>query len=109
MKTDRITLLQNRLAENNKDTFALFALAKEYEKINDPQRAIALYLQLKDVDENYLGLYFHLGKSYENQQLTKNALETYRQGMECAKKLGDFHALSELQNAFQNLSLEQDF
>ena len=109
MKTDRIMLLQNRLTENNKDTFALFALAKEFEKINDTEHAMQYYLQLKEVDETYVELYYHLGKMYENQRLIKEALEIYRQGMECAKKTGDFHALSELQNAFQNLMLEQDF
>lgn len=108
MKTNRIPLLENLLKNNENDAFTLFALAKEYEKISEPKKAIETYLKIKIHNRDYIGLYYHLGKLYENQELTNEALEIFREGIEISKKLGDFHALSELQGAIQNLQIDLD-
>lgn len=108
MKTDRIPLLENLLKNNQNDAFTLFALAKEYEKIFDAKKAIEIYLRLKTYQSDYVGLYFHLGKLYENQGLTSEALHVFEEGIAVSKKIGDFHAQSELQGAYQNLQIELD-
>lgn len=102
---DRLNLLQEMLAEDPKDSFVLFAIAKEYEK-KDKATAIDAYLRLKELDPSYVGLYYHLGKIYEADGNTGQAIATYSEGIEVAKKQADFHSISELNTAKTNLEME---
>jgi tetratricopeptide (TPR) repeat protein len=104
MQSQRLTLLQGLLQAQPNDTFVLFALAKEYEKLDQKSLALETYLQLIQVDADYIGLYYHLGKLYEALHEPEKALTTYRKGMVIANKLGDTHAYSELAGAKLNLS-----
>ncbi len=97
------------LDNNPNDTFVLFAIAKEYEKLDDDEKALEYYLKLLEIDVNYVGAYYHLGKWYENQDLVKKAFFTYKEGMAIAKKAGDTHALSELAGAKLALGDDDDF
>lgn len=97
------------LDNNPNDTFVLFALAKEYEKLEDQKKALEYYLKLLEVDINYVGAYYHLGKLYELQGLIEKAFFTYKKGMLIAKKAGDQHALSELAGAKLALGDDDDF
>ena len=85
------------------DSFVLFAIAKEYENAADPAKALEYYQKLQAADPAYVGLYYHLGKLFEQEQDFGNAVSTYKQGIEIARKASDFHALSELQGALLNL------
>lgn len=105
MKPNRIETLLNFLKEDPEDGFVRFALAKEYEKIGTLKKALDTYLELKKIDANYLGLYYHLGGLYEVLNEKEKALITYDEGIVIAKKLADFHALSELHNAKTNLEI----
>lgn len=100
---DRRQYLHQLLEASPKDSFLLFALAKEYENAGDDAQATALYLQLKASDPVYVGLYYHLGKLYERQHDFQNAISTYKQGIEISRSLQDRHAMSELQGALLNL------
>ena len=92
-----------------KDTFVLFALAKEYEKMGDEQAALAHYLKTLEVDENYVGTYYHLGKLYEGMGKPATAFSTYKKGIEVAKLVGDQLALNELSGAKLELGDDEDF
>ena len=105
MKDNRIDSLLAFLKEDPEDSFVRFALAKEYEKIGTLKKALDTFLELKDLDPNYIGLYYHLGGLYELLNEKDDALKTYEAGIEVAKKLADFHALSELHNAKTNLEI----
>lgn len=98
--------MKSFLEDDPKDTFVLFALAKEYEKLNVLKMAIETYEKLKQVDPDYVGLYYHLANAYVLVSDKENAAKTYEDGIEVAKKLADFHALSELHNAKTNFELE---
>ena len=98
----RLQLLLDLLAESPNDSFTLFALAKEYEKAVNYDEALRYYLQLRTLDPNYVGLYYHLGKLYELKDDFDMAINTYREGCEVAKAAGDRHALSELNGARLN-------
>ena len=102
--SDRIALLESMLVEDPNDTFVLYAIAKEYEQI-DLQKALKAYLDLKHVDVQYVGLYYHLGRLYEALGELENARATYEDGIKIAKKIADFHSLSELNNALTNVNL----
>ncbi|HQV79048.1 MAG TPA: hypothetical protein PLJ42_10385 [Chitinophagales bacterium] len=106
MHTNRITQLEQILAENPNNTFALFALAKEYEKHQNFILSIQLFEKLIVIDELYIGAYYHLAKIYAQIDEVNKALNIYEQGIFIAQRLNDLHSLSELKNAKMNLELE---
>lgn len=101
--SDRLKQLQDFLKASPDDSFILFAIAKEHEKLKDTDKAIAQFIELKNIDPDYVGLYYHLGKLYEAKEDFDEAVATYQLGMDVAKKQGDKHALSELAGAKLNL------
>lgn len=106
MAVDRLKTLLELLDEKPNDSFLLFAVAKEYENQDNLNQALSYYLKLKEADHKYLGLYYHLAKLYESIQEDILAMKTYGEGIVLAKEIGDFHSLSELNNAKMNLELQ---
>ncbi len=106
MDNSRLCKLLSYLEKNKADSFLIFAIAKEYETQNKPEKALKYYLQLKESDPDYIGLYYHLAKLYEEIEEFILAINTYKEGMNLANKKGDFHAMSELSNAKINLEME---
>ena len=77
-----------QLAESTPvDSFVLFAIAKEYEKSGESTLALEYYEKLRSTDPGYVGLYYHLGKLFEQNQDHQNAVLTYKQGIETARKV----------------------
>ena len=109
MATKRLTQLFNFLESNPNDSFILFAIAKEYEKLADKEKALEYYLKLAETDPNYVGTYYHLGKLYEQFNQIKTAFFTYKKGMEFARKAGDQLSLRELAGAKLELGDDDDF
>ncbi len=105
----RLERLQAMLQESPDDAFLLFALAKEYEKLDNNEQALDFYLKLEKEHPNYVGTYYHLGKLYENLEKPAKAFHTYKVGMKIAKQEGDQHSLSELAGAKLNLGDDEDF
>ena len=101
--TQRLTYLLQLLETSPRDSFVLFATAKEYEKREDPEQALAYYEQLRRTDPAYVGLYYHLGKLHELAGRFDTAVDIYRAGMAVARQAGDHHALGELAAAKLNL------
>lgn len=105
MNKDRLQLLQEMLEEDPHNSFLLFALAKEQEKLGNLKQAIDTFLLLQEKDASYVGLYYHLAKLYEQIEEEASALATYEAGIAIAQKVKDQHALAELQNAKLNLEI----
>ncbi|MEM9884646.1 MAG: tetratricopeptide repeat protein [Bacteroidota bacterium] len=97
--SSRLTQLFAFLEEAPSDPFLLFAVAKEYEKMEQEEEALAYYLKLTAEQPDYVGTYYHLGKLYERQGKVEAALSIYQKGVEMAKAASDQHALSELMGA----------
>ena len=95
----RLEKLQQFLAEQPNDPFLLFALAKEYEKMNKEELALEFYTKLTKDHPDYVGTYYHLGKLYERAEQPELAIETYETGMAVAQRAGDAHARGELATA----------
>ncbi|HZH67922.1 MAG TPA: hypothetical protein VFD65_01870 [Chitinophagales bacterium] len=102
----KLTKLKKLAQERPDDAFTFFALAKEYEKLNDLKKAIEIYSDIMKKDPDYIGLYYHLGKALEYDNQETEALSVYKKGILIAQKQNDLHTLSELKNAYQNLELE---
>ncbi len=105
--TDRIQMLLDMHQESPEDTFVLFALGKEHQSQKDWKQALHFYQLLIQTDEEYVGVYYHLGKLYEAQSQLEKAINTYKKGIEIATKVGDLHAKSELAGAC--MSIDEDF
>lgn len=106
MQKNRIDTLLQFLKEDPEDSFIRFALAKEYEKIGTLKKALDTYNELRVLDPDYVGLYYHLAALQIELTLPDEALKTYDQGIAVAKKAADFHALSELHTAKLNLDID---
>lgn len=91
------------LEKDPNDAFALYAIAYEYAKAGQHDQAIKYFLELKDKHPDYVGLYYHLGKSFELTGKADDAEKSYREGMKVARQQGEFHPLSELQGALNQL------
>lgn len=89
------------------DAFLHFALAKEFEKESDWEKAISYYEWIRKNEPTYVGMYYHLGAAAIEHELDSEYIdEIYQAGMEMAKSQSDQHALSELQNAYMNWQME---
>lgn len=100
---DRIEKLNEFLKDNPGDSFLQHALALEYVKIEEYDKARLVFEQLLHRDPAYVGSYYHLAKLMEKMGDSKTAIAWYEKGMEAARKAGDQHALGELRSAYEEL------
>lgn len=103
--TDRLKQLYSFLQEDPENSFLLFAVAKEYEKMEALDKALQYYIAIQKQDEDYIGVYYHLGGLYEILGDKDSAKSIYEKGLEIAKKTKDFHSASELNNQLMNIDL----
>lgn len=96
----RLDQLLDFLKESPNDPFLIYALATEYLKANDSEKALALYERLVSEHPDYVGTYYHLGKLYQALDKNDEAVNIYEKGMQAARTKRDMHALSELQAAY---------
>lgn len=99
----RIEKLAEFLKENPQDSFVQHALALEYIKISEIEKAQHLFEKILNESPDYVGSYYHLGKLLEQKGETDYALKTYEKGMEIAKNAKDQHSYNELQAAKEDL------
>lgn len=104
MQVNRLEKLLEFLKNEPDDEFLLYALATEYLRLNQTDKALSYYEKLVNEHPNYVGTYYHLGKLYEALNRKDDALNTYQTGMQVARSKRDNHALSELQSVFNQLN-----
>ena len=100
MPLNRLEQLLKLLQTEPKDSFLRYAIATEYVKLEEYQKATGYYELLLKEDENYIGTYYHFGKLLEQLKQKEKAIEIYRKGMLVARKIGNNHAFSELQSIY---------
>ena len=108
MSINRLERLQEFINNEPNDPFLKYALATEYLRLNNPEKALWFFLDLVDKHTDYVGTYYHLGKLYEQMAQSKDALATYEKGIAVAKKIKDQHALNELLGVYNSLQDELD-
>ena len=101
MQLNRLEKLLEFLQNEPEDEFLLYALATEYLRLNETDKALQYYENLVNNHPDYVGTYYHLGKLYEALNRKPEAIKTYDKGMEVAKKKRDNHAFSELQAVYR--------
>ena len=100
---DRIEQLKSFLGETPDDAFLTHALALEYRKAGNPERAGILFRKNLNLHPEYLATYYHYGQLLERFGAISEALSIYEKGMKLAKSAGDGHAYSELSNVWEAL------
>ncbi|MES2418788.1 MAG: tetratricopeptide repeat protein [Bacteroidota bacterium] len=102
MQSTRLAKLLEFLVNDSNDPFVLYAIATEYNTLNDIKNAFEYYLKLVNKYPDYVGTYYHLGKLYEKEDQKEQAIAIYQKGMLVAKAKRDMHSFSELQGAYQS-------
>jgi len=109
MEFSRLDKLLEFIKNEPDDEFLKYALATEYLRLNQTDKALYYYQDLVTNHPGYVGTYYHLGKLYEALNRTGEAITTYQNGMTIAKQKRDNHAYSELQAVYkQAMGVEED-
>jgi len=103
MEISRLDKLLAFIQNEPEDEFLKYALATEYLRLNDTEKALSYYEDLVNNHPNYTGTYYHLGKLYEALGRKDDAISTYEKGIAITRAKRDMHALSELQGVYNNL------
>ena len=101
---DRIEKLNEFLKSNPADSFVQHALALEYIKLGDDEKARKLFEVILQREPGYVGSYYHLAKLLERIDDMVEAIRIYEKGMEEAKRAGDNHSYNELKSAYEELT-----
>lgn len=104
----KIQRLARFLKKNPGDSFTKFALALELLKQEQVSRAQLLFESVLEQDPEYLGVYYHLGKLYEQIGRLNDARDLYETGIDIAVKQNHERTKIELQEALENLNIELD-
>ncbi|ULQ57400.1 tetratricopeptide repeat protein [Flavihumibacter rivuli] len=101
---ERINKILEYLQASPEDSFLQHALALEYVKLGDDEKARGLFEKILTHEPGYVGSYYHLAKLLERTGETDLAIQWYEKGMEAARSKGDHHALGELRSAYEELT-----
>lgn len=105
--TDRLTQLLAFHQQDPNDPFNAYALALEYRK-NSASTALSYFEELLTTFPDYVPTYYHAAQLYAELGRTAQAQQTYETGIETARRLGNAHALRELQSAYRTWLDEQE-
>lgn len=100
---DRIEKLLAFLQQSPADCFLNHALALEYVKVGDEEKARMHFEKNLTGDPGYVATYYHLAKLLERTGQRDEAVKVYELGMEKAKAAKDMHSYGELQGAYEDL------
>ncbi|GAC1300151.1 MAG: hypothetical protein NVSMB24_00090 [Mucilaginibacter sp.] len=101
MAVNRLEKLLEFFKNEPDDPFLKYALATEYLRLEQTDKALAFYEELVKKHPDYSGTYYHLGKLYEALNRKQEAIQTYENGMKVTREQRDNHAFSELQAVYR--------
>jgi len=103
MQVNRLEKLLDFIKNEPNDPFLKYALATEYLRLNQTDKALFYYEDLINNHPDYSGTYYHLGKLYEALNRKQEAISTYETGIKITREKRDNHAFSELQTVYNEL------
>jgi lipoprotein NlpI len=103
----RIDHLLQFVQEDPEDPFNYYALALEYQSVDNKQASLYFEKLLQDFPD-YLPTYFHAAAFFTNKETQDKVRQIYEKGIELSIRQNNSHARKELENAFFNLQLEYE-
>lgn len=94
------------IANDPTDSFSQYALALEYNSINEPLNAIEILEELIRRDANYVAAYHQLGQLYGKMNKTQDAKKIYRVGIDIAMGLNDEKEAKEMREELEEIEDE---
>jgi len=102
---DRKTQLKRFLEMQPKDPFLLYAMGLEHFGAADYMAAEPWFEKCREADNEYLAVYYQLGKTKENLNKDEEAIAVYEAGIALAEKQKAERTLNELRSALEVLQL----
>jgi tetratricopeptide (TPR) repeat protein len=99
----RIAALKEILAAKPDDAFARYALGLEYSGSGETSAALAEFQLLLASHPDYTNGYFMAAQTLARAERTDEARAMLQQGIECARRTGNQHALSEMEGMLDEL------
>jgi predicted Zn-dependent protease len=97
-KTERMVQIEAMLAEEPNDSFLRYGLAMEHMSQGDDAEAVRVLRELMAIAEPpYVPAYLQGGQALIRMGKESQAAEMLRAGIEVARRLGDQHALGEME------------
>ncbi len=103
---ERIDQLREMLKKDPADSFTQYALALEYNGINEPLTAIEILEELLGRDAAYLPAYHQLGQLLGKMNKTQEAKKIYRAGIDLAQQQNDDKTAKEMREELEELEDE---
>lgn len=104
-KTPRMEQIEAMLAEDPGDAFLRYGLAMEHASAGDDESAVRVLRELITVkaDDPYVPAFHMLGQALARLGREPEAATALRDGIAVARKVGDLHALGEMQGLLDTL------
>lgn len=93
----RLQQLRDLLQDDPNDPFLNYGIAMELLSIGDDAGAVHEFRELTRKDPNYVPSYLMLGQTLQRLGRIDEAVAVLRDGTAVAKRVGNEHALSEMQ------------
>ena len=108
MGNQRLDQLFEFLKLSPSDSFTIYSIGYEYMQHQEWGKALEYFEKLVSNDPDYIGTYYHMGKTLLQLNRSDDAISTFKKGMEQTRKKKDMHAYGELQRAL-NSALGLDY
>ena len=101
--TDKIAGLKEILALDPRNSFARYGIAVELASRGEIDASMAEFNQLLSDDPDYTAGYFMAAQTLAKAARTAEAVSRLKEGVSCAARTGNRHALSEMQAMLDEL------
>jgi len=103
---ERLATLKQILDANPNDAFARYALGLEYSNSGDTDAALAEFQRLLAAHPDYTNGYFMAAQTLVRADRTADARQMLRNGVECARRTRNQHALAEMEGLLDEIGRE---
>ena len=101
---DKVASLKEILEQDAKNAFARYGLAMEYAGRGETETALKEFAQLLRDHPDYTAGYFMAAQTLAKAGREAEAKQQLVAGMECARRMGNQHALGEMQAMLEEYS-----
>ena len=103
----RVAALQEILNAKPDDAFARYALGLEYSSEGETDAALAEFQRLLAAHPDYTNGYFMAAQTLARAERNDEAKAMLQQGVECARRTRNQHALAEMEAMLEELDARQ--